>query len=469
MLDAATIVRTSFLQWLLAVDKERRDWYGSYREYYDGDHDTQLTDRQRAYLEVKLDEEFNCNYCPIVVDALAERLSVVGFDSGNDALNKLLWDWWQQNRMDGLAGIIHTATVRDGDGYVITEWDEANNRPRWVHEPAFDGTDGVEVRYSREQRGVPAYAVKYWRAESERPEDAGYLRRMNLYYPDRVEKYASDERSAGGDWQLLSTEPWVDGNGEPLGIPVHHFKHRDQGWDYGQSELKSVVPMQNALNKAVIDLIAAADNSAFAILYMLGDTLNAPTLTPGSVVSSMNATTFGRIAGEDLTPLIRLKDSFAMEVARLTRTPLHYFQISGERPAEGTLKQEEVGLVSKAQKAQVDFGNTWEDALRMGIRLANTFGTGYALDETATLSTLWDNAQTRDEDAEVLRAVGKKNLGIPEEVLWAELGYTQEQIDEMKATDEYQARQELMKMALTQRPGEDGDGDDSGDEGPVNG
>jgi len=462
MLDAATIVRTSFLQWLLAVDKERRDWYGHFREYYDGNHDTQLTDRQRAYLEVKSGEEFNANYCPIVVDAMAERLRVVGFDSGNDAANRVLWDWWQQNRMDGAAGIIHTATVRDGDGYVITEWDAEHNRPRWVHEPAFDGTDGVEVRYSREQRGVPAYAVKYWRAESAEPEDAGYLRRLNVYYPDRVEKYASDERSAGGDWQLVGQESWVDGTGAPLGIPVHHFKHRDQGWEYGQSELKSVVPIQNALNKSIIDLIAAADNTAFAILFMLGDEIDAPTLTPGTIVSSSKATAFGRVPGENLQPLIALKDTFAQEVARVTRTPLHYFQVSGQRPAEGTLKQEETGLVSKVLKAQVDFGNTWEDALKMGLRLANTFGEGYSLDEAAILSTLWDSAETRDEDHEVARAQGKKTLGIPEEVLWAELGYSQEEIDEMKDSDEYRARQELMRLAMNRTPEDE-------DEGPLNG
>ncbi|NLD42348.1 MAG: hypothetical protein GX657_02520, partial [Chloroflexi bacterium] len=178
--------------------------------------------------------------------------------------------------------------------------------------------------------------------------------------------------------------------------------------------------------------------------------------------SSSKATAFGRVPGENLQPLIALKDTFAQEVARVTRTPLHYFQVSGQRPAEGTLKQEETGLVSKVLKAQVDFGNTWEDALRMGIRLANTFGTGYSLDETAILSTLWDNAQTRDEDHEVARAQGKKTLGIPEEVLWAELGYSQEEIDKMKGSDEYRARQELMRLAMNRTPEDE-------DEGPLNG
>ena len=48
----------------------------TYREYYEGDHSTQLTKRQMRYLQLKQGEEFRGNYCPIVVDALV-------FPSGN--------------------------------------------------------------------------------------------------------------------------------------------------------------------------------------------------------------------------------------------------------------------------------------------------------------------------------------------------------------------------------------------------
>ena len=61
-------VRESFLQWLATSDGDRQDRYRAYREYYDGNHDTQLTERQRKYLQIKMGEEFNANYCPIVVD-----------------------------------------------------------------------------------------------------------------------------------------------------------------------------------------------------------------------------------------------------------------------------------------------------------------------------------------------------------------------------------------------------------------
>ena len=144
MLDAKTLVRLSFLDWLLHQDQGRRDQYGAYREYYDGYHDTQLTDRQRAYLEVKIGQEFNDNFCPLVVDGLAERLSVTGFETpGQEAIAAQLWDWWQQNRMDGVQGQVHLSAIRDGDGYLMVEWDAVNNRPTFSCELAYDGTDGA--------------------------------------------------------------------------------------------------------------------------------------------------------------------------------------------------------------------------------------------------------------------------------------------------------------------------------------
>lgn len=466
MLDAATTVRISFLQWLLRQDDDRRQWYGAFREYYDGIHDTQLSSRQRAFLEVKLNEEFNLNYCAVVVDALAERLNVTGFttsavvetigDDGKpqtrDFMAETMWQWWQANRMDAAQGVAHTAGIRDGDAYVITEWDDDNKRPRWSVEQAFDGADGVEIRYSSERRQEPAYAIKYWRIEGDNPTSAGYVRRMNVYYPDRVEKYISDQRNKSGDWSLIETSAWVDADGQPLGIPVAHFRNRDQGYNYGQSELVNVIPPQNALNKTVIDLIASADTSGFRIMYMLGDDPSSLSVAPGAIVYSAkppNMVTFGALEGSNPAPLIDLKDSFAIDIARVSRTPLSYFQISGQRAAEGTLKQEEQGLVSKARKCQVDFGNAWEDAMRMGVKLAVTYGNGAGLDPKAMISTVWNEPQTRDELALMQQLqIKRQALQVPVDVLWGEAGYSPTAIAEMKGSEEYMQRVELMKSGL---------------------
>jgi hypothetical protein len=443
-------VQVSFLKWLVEEELARRENYDQYREYYDGVHDAQLTDRQRKFLELRANQEFRVNYCPIVVDALAERLNVTGFDAGAQGAD--LWAWWKANRMDAVQQTVHLSAVRDGDAYVMVDWDNKRSLPRFALELALsqkDGGCGVKVTYGDNRQ--PAFASKRWR---ERQEGGGLRARLNLYYPDRIEKYGSQigassqwqqQREADEEWPIR----WTDRAGEPLGIPVIHFRNKDTGYNYGTSELADVLPIQNAFNKAMLDLIAAADTTAFRIFYMIGDDPSGLKVAPGSWVYSTKPSSgegsvdIGQFPGEDLTPLIKLKDSTAMEVARVTRTPISFFQLSGDRPAEGTLKQEESGLVAKTKNRQVTFGNAWEDVMAMARRLANAFGGANLPDEG--LSTQWADIEIRNEKEHMETLELKLKLGIPKKRLWGEAGYDEATIEKMllEAADEEQAQAEL--------------------------
>lgn len=409
-------------------DKARRGLYKTYREYYDGCHDTQITARQRKYLEVKIGQEFNVNYFPVVVDALSERLRVTGFDA--DAYSETIWEWFEYNRGDALQAVIHSAAVRDGDAYAIAEWNEYDNMPYWEFEQAYDGNEGVEVIYSDKARNNPLFAFKRWG------------NRMNVYYFGRVEKY----EKSGADWALLETLPWtVDGsiNGQGLGLPVVHFRNRDQGFSYGRSEGADIIPVQNALNKSVIDMVAAADTTAFRIYWMLGDDPSGIETQPGSWVFSTKPPTgedgaeIGYFPGEDLTNMIAIKDTFVTEIARISRTPLSLFQMSGNVAAEGTLKQQEGGLVARAKDRQVTFGNAWEDLVRVSIWMHNAFSPESEIPEDLRISTLWADPETRNDLAFIEMLKVKRELNVPIETLWAEMGYDDTKIEDFKAGSEY--------------------------------
>jgi len=463
---------TKLVASLAGQNSARQTQYTTYRQYYDGDHGTQLTARQRKYLSVGTGQEFNVNYCPLVVDALVERLGVTGFEVhpppparrtnsraaaleaqvqavtpttlGTDVQRDLVWDWWTQNRMDAVQNIVHHAAVRDGDSYVVVEWDNEKHIPVFCDEPAWDGTEGVQVHYSHDKRRQIEFASKWWTLTQA---DGTQVVRCNLYYPDRIEKYSRGGEA--GSWTQYLDEgqktwpiPWVDGHGQPLGVPVVHFKNRDQGYNYGQSELQDVLPVQQALNKAIIDLLAAADTTGFRIYWMLGDDPSEITISPGTWVYSERPPTgedgasMGYFPGEDLGALIQFKDAFVTEIARVSRTPTSFFQVSGHRPAEGTLKQEEVGLVAKAIKCQTDFGNAWEDAMRVACVLYNAFGAQTPADQVDPLSsfvTQWKDCQTRNARDHLEALKIKRELGVPEEQLWAEMGYSAAEIADMKA------------------------------------
>lgn len=468
-MGGASMVSSSYMAHLTQEETERQNNYVKYREYYDGDHDTLLTERLKKFLSVKGDDqEFNFNVCPIVVDALSERLKVTGFSAGDQG--EILWNWWEANKMDAQQGIVHTSANRDGDTYEIVEWDNENKRPTFTHELACTGGEGVKVHYSKEKRGVIESASKRWVVEQ--GNNAGKVRRLNLYFADHIEKYISTEGEFEGNYRPYLEDGgvempgelgscgwfwWTDNgtaSGKPLGVPVVHFKNKDQGYDWGQSELKDIIPVQNALNKSVIDLLGSADYAGFRLLVAVGDTFEGMKVYPGAVWNSQrpsNEVDVKSIEGEDPSKLIAVVDKFVISAAQISRTPISYFQSTGQRPAEGTLKQEESGLVAKAKKCQTDFGNAWEQCMAIARRLNNAFGSA-KMDETQTISTEWEEPQTRDELQHLQVLALKKQLGIPETQIWREMGYNDKQIREFQREKKKAQAEAIKQFAMAGGP-----------------
>jgi hypothetical protein len=111
-------------------------------------------------------------------------------------------------------------------------------------------------------------------------------------------------------------------------------------------------------------------------------------------------------------------------------------------PSGEALKTAESGLVNKAQQAMINIGNSWEDCLMMALRIQAAFGTEVADAEGTMVETTWDDPETRNEQShmEVLKA--KAELGVTKHQIYRELGYTQDQIDQMDMDNEVDRRSE---------------------------
>ena len=467
--NAANVVALSFMNWLQNdQDGERQRRYAVYREYYDGEHDTQLTKRIRAFLELKLGSDFRDNYCPVVVDSLVERLHVTGFRAG-EVQSAVFWQWWKANRMDAGQVDTHQAATRDGDGYVIVEWDEERQMPKFTLELAHAGSDGVKFHYSDARRGSPICASKEWKV-TDPADGGGYLRRKNLYFPDRIERYASDARINKGEWAPLKEdgkpwpEPWTrDGTdeGEPLGIPVVHFKYKAHGYNFGRSRLADVTPLQNQLNKAIIDLVGVGDTSGFPMLWATGDEFkDGIDVGPGRVMYSQKSEAkFGVIPAADLQKLVNYKNDIIMDMARVSNTPLSRFQISGQIAAEGTQKQMESGLVSDAETTQLVYGNAWEDCMAMGRKLNNAFGEEGTpeLDEEQPIDTVWKSAESRnDKEVAEIVAIWIEKGNVPDVIAWKHFGLTDDEIETAEESEQYKALKAGRAMMMTLGEGQDG-------------
>lgn len=117
---------------------------------------------------------------------------------------------------------------------------------------------------------------------------------------------------------------------------------------------------------------------------------------------------------------------------------MHSFLQIADPPSGEALKTAESGLVGKCKKKMKFFGNTWEDAMRMAIEIemANEFP------EDLALTAQWDAPDTRNEKEFWEIAAKKVDLGIPNEVIWEEAGYDQEEIERFKEVQEANKQEE---------------------------
>lgn len=436
--------------------EDRLSKYNLYRNYYDGEQNTQLTDRASQYLQVS-GLRFAENVCDTVVDVMAERMIVSGFDTNEDeeAENHPVAEYiesvWDANRMDEHATTVETEKTKLGDYFVLVDWDEEREIPRIVP----NKPDNMCVYYDENDPRRISLAVKKWTTQYG-------SKRLNVYLDDRIEKYwqpadadevwmphydaddlywpvpwtrdnlppyASMPVYAEDGTELVASQP--GGEGEARGIPVVHFRNKASGSWYGRSELRKVLPQQDALNKHVLDLNSVMDYQGWPQRWITGldpDEVGTLQNTPGSIlaVSDPDAK-MGAFPHASLQEFIKALESDLQRIAALSRTPLRFLSQSGGVPSGESIKAGDAGLVSKVRKQSVADGHAWEDVMILAMRL----GIDYQKIEGAPeveprVRCSWKDPETRNEESDWKVALLQKNVGVSTATILTERGYNAE-------------------------------------------
>jgi hypothetical protein len=446
-------------------------WVRTLREYAGGEHPTYLTDRQQEFIGLKPrrakgattstvshgDKLYSHNLCSLVIDTVVERLHVTGFapadekDAAAAALAELATQWWDENRMDAGQDELHEAACRDEEAFIIVHWDFDEMRPRWTLNTRSDGTQGMTL-HRDPVTNAPTYAAKRWQENGKT--------RVTLYFPDRVEKWISGSGgkvNIGGVETALGFEPYKDmpdepwplwwtmndqQGGDPLGLAVIGFLNP------GGSEIAQLLSIQDALNKADIDLLAAQDVSGFRILWAAGwkaqigsdGAEEAVTISPAKLIRLADPQAkLDAIEPANLESMIRVSKYWIESAAGVTRTPQYLFEALGaDSPSGESLKQREIGLISKVERKQRVFGNAWEDVVALSGRLWAKYRPGDAT-PPARLQTQWKSAAIENEKEKMDIAEQKIRLGVPAERALMEIGYDPEEaasfVEEKDARD----------------------------------
>ncbi|HEX3100671.1 MAG TPA: hypothetical protein VHQ01_02705, partial [Pyrinomonadaceae bacterium] len=114
---------------------------------------------------------------------------------------------------------------------------------------------------------------------------------------------------------------------------------------------------------------------------------------------------------------LKVKDSFRVDIASVTGTPLHYLlQTTGDIPSGESLRKAETRFIAKVRDRQESFGQVWADLMEFALTVE---GQG----RRARLLTEWEDPSPMSEREMLENILLKKQIGLPVEETLIEIGY----------------------------------------------
>lgn len=437
---------SQWLSLLLAKKQRQRTALATWSSYYEGT-------QPLSYMDPELVRQMNgrirpvvLNWPQLVVDSLEERLDVEGFRIGNGAAaDDRLWQWWQDNDLDEQSSQAHIDALVEGRSYVIVgSGDDDQDAPVITVESARQVTSSFDPR----DRCLRA-AVKSWEDR-----EAG-MTYATLYLPDSTIYYQHD--GATPPWQDIEGVALVDVTGfqeydlddHRLGeVPVVSLVNRPRTLNpEGVSELASIVPISDAACKIATDMMIAAEFHAMPRRWVVGmgpEDFNDPQGNPvsewsrvaGRVWATENdQAKMGQFPEAELSNFHNTLNALASSAAAMAGLdPRLFGQSTTNPPSADAIRSSEARLVKRAERRQRAFGGSWEDVMRLAVRIFD--GVSDATADLKSLETIWRDASTptvaqKGDAAVKLHAQGITSTRQARE----DLGYTQAQIARMEADD----------------------------------
>lgn len=336
--------------------------YKRYFDYYDGDQPLAYTSEKLKDLFAGLTANFSENWCSVVVDACKDRINLKGLEAEDESAAATLEEFWDRNELELESDSVHEAALVAGESFVIVWPDEETQRASaFYNDPRL-----VHVFYKSDNPRAKWFAAKWWEQE-----DKSY--RLNLYYPERIEYYVSQNRSmptnANGFVPFQPTEA------NPYGIvPVFPFSVQRR---LVKSDIKSAIPLQDAINKLFADMMVAAEYGAFPARYAITNGVIQGKLKsePGSMFlfpageGQGQGTSVGQFQSADLANYIAAMENLAGVMSAITSTPKHlFFESAGQVSGEALLALE-APLNRKAQDRIDRFAPVWQEIAAFALRI----------------------------------------------------------------------------------------------------
>ncbi|MGB3675397.1 MAG: phage portal protein [Candidatus Nanopelagicales bacterium] len=361
----------------------------------------------------------------MAVTSLTERLRVTGFSGAE------VWADWLRNDMDEQSVAAHREALLLGSSYVIV-WADRFGRPKVTVETAKQ----MACLRDPGTRTLTA-AIKRWETTT--------TTEAIVYGPDVITRYRANQTGA-----TTAGFSVVDEISNPLGVvPVVRLLNSDRILDEGCSEIEDLMPLVDALNKVLTDLMVASEYTGRPRRWATGVELEeVPVLDENGddtgetteenpypegtrmMIAEGEAAKFGQLNAADMGGYGNAVDVLLTQISAVSGLPSHYLGISTDNPASAdALRASEASLTARAEARQAQFGRSWEDMARLVVGVRDG-----ADPTTVDVRVSWADAATRSvaQEADAVTKLYAAGL-LPASYALKRLGYTDAEIAEIHA------------------------------------
>jgi hypothetical protein len=395
-----------------------------YQTYYDGEETLHvLFGGEERRIFGKFLDESRANWCELVANAAAERLTVTGFrfdgEGGDDA-----WDIWQASHMDADHKLAQLDALVTGSSCVLVQPDD-------------DNPTGVSISVES-----PLEACVLHEPGNRRRRAAGYKRFGDLPGEGNAVTEVLILPDVIATWYPNATRPEQAPN--PAGeVGMIEIIPQPRTVGPPRSELHSCISIQDRINLTVFNRLVTGDYTAFQRVWATGikvareivKSADGTETTKGVrpfdlgvnrlLVNENPEGRFGIFPEATLEGYLKSVDQDVNQLAAITQTPSYYFHELVNLSADA-ITASEAGLVAKCKLRALYLGEDWEEVVRLALRL-----TGNPAGADVGAEVIWADVEIRSlaQLVDALVKLGSPPLNVPRRVLWERYGATLQEVE----------------------------------------
>ena len=452
--DTATAIYKRQLEEL----NRRVEHYTKYRNYMRGDHQLVFASDRYDTAFGKMVKGLVDNRCPAIISAISDKLQLEKLECDDDMLQVDIDGWSHQHHFPQTVNNGTDKALTYGNAHVILSM-----LPNGDVKPHLQIPGSVIVWRNDETDEIEG-AIKRWQSSDK-------IWRLTIWEDNRITRLTSknDSDYAPTEWDAYTLDDiqYITMNRPP----VFEFINEPDDYGHGQSLLRDVIPMQNALNKGWSDLLVSMEFAAFRQRWATGVDMVIDPVT-GKATAPFEAGverlwTFGntdaRVGSFEATDLNQYDlaiNKFLSAMASCARVPMHAFAPSGNWPSGEAMRKAEEPLIARVKDRQKDWGDVVEAIVEYAMQwmgkvrgkasnitsyltykdawMANAVNGKPRDNEGITIEAEWVEYDNRDALAEANEdkiqtetLLNKRELGISKQQALRELDYTEEDISTM--------------------------------------